>query len=99
MDRLGVTVAKILQSLPEWKRDGNTVVSSVSGQLLFDETSSLQASALMAQLEFSPKLAHLIKDDPEKVVKDLKELRSYRTYCFGRPFQALSLFYDLDTSH
>lgn len=75
--RLAVSIAKIQQSLPESKRDGNAVVSSASGRLLFDETSSLQANALMTQLEFVPKLAQLIKDDPKKVVKDLEQLRSY----------------------
>jgi hypothetical protein len=88
--RLAVTIAKIQQSLPESKRDGNTVVSSVSGQLLFDETSSLQASALMTQLEFVPKLTQLIKDNPQKVVKDLEQLRLY-----GEPIPALWTLYPI----
>ncbi|KAF8337466.1 Metalloenzyme, LuxS/M16 peptidase-like protein [Cantharellus anzutake] len=79
VERLTVIAAKLQQNLPEMKRDGNTVVGSVYGQLLFDETSTLQASALLAQLDFSPKLSQLLKTDPKRVVQDLQELRSYLT--------------------
>lgn len=75
--RLAVTVAKLQQTIPEQKRDGNAVLGAVSGSLLFNESSTQQASGLTSQISFIPKLAQMIKDDPDSVVRDLEELRKY----------------------
>ncbi|KAG8964223.1 hypothetical protein FRC00_003325 [Tulasnella sp. 408] len=74
-DRLEVTIAKVQQSLPELKRDGNTVLHAVSGDLLFDETSASKASDILAQMDHIPKLAQQLKDDPEAVISDFKQIR------------------------
>lgn len=75
MSRLEVTIAKVQQSLPELKRDGNTVLYAVSGDLLFDETSASKASEILAQMDHIPKLAQQLKDDPEAVISDFKQIR------------------------
>ncbi|KZT30492.1 hypothetical protein NEOLEDRAFT_1126056 [Neolentinus lepideus HHB14362 ss-1] len=76
-ERVQVTVAKILQSLPELKRDGNTVLTSFYTDLLYNESSSTRAGALLAQMEFIPKIAQQLQESPEAVTNDFEELRKY----------------------
>ena len=81
MRRLEVTVAKLVQELPQRKRDGDTVARAVSDALLFEESKSTAASnGLLRQLEFLPELAAKLKEDPEGVVKDLEEFRAISKY-------------------
>lgn len=77
--RLEVTIAKLVQELPQRKRDGDTVARAVSDSLLFEESKSTAASnGLLRQLEFLPELAAKLKEDPDSVVKDLEEFRAIR---------------------
>ncbi|TFK57173.1 hypothetical protein OE88DRAFT_1650788 [Heliocybe sulcata] len=85
-ERLQVTAAKIQQSLPELKRDGNTVLSSFQTDLLYDETSSTRAGALLAQMEFIPKIMQQLQESPEAVTKEFEELRQYITEPSGVRF-------------
>ncbi|TBU62037.1 Metalloenzyme, LuxS/M16 peptidase-like protein [Dichomitus squalens] len=78
-ERLQVTVAKIAQSLPEMKRDGDTVLGSVSAELLYAESSTSRMGGVVPQMEFIPKLAQQLQESPPEVVKDLEEIRSYLT--------------------
>ncbi|KAF9270307.1 hypothetical protein L218DRAFT_952466 [Marasmius fiardii PR-910] len=78
-ERLQVTVAKIQQSLPELKRDGNTVLGSVWADLLYDESSTSRAGGLMEQVDFIPTLAKQLQDAPEQVISDFEEIRKYLT--------------------
>lgn len=77
-DRLQVTVARIAQSLPELKRDGDTVLGSVSAELLYSESSTSRMGAIVPQIEYIPKLVQQLQESPAEVVKDLEEIRRYR---------------------
>jgi Zn-dependent M16 (insulinase) family peptidase len=84
--RLEVTAAKIQQSLPEAKRDGNTVVSSLSGALVHASSSTTQAATVLNQVDFIPRLMEKLKRAPDEVVADMLDLRKYRESgcaCFG----------------
>ncbi|KAI0815109.1 Metalloenzyme, LuxS/M16 peptidase-like protein [Irpex lacteus] len=76
-ERLQVAAAKIQQALPEMKRDGNTVLTSVNADLLYDESSTGRAGGLLTQMEFVPKLIEKLNEKPEDVVKAFEDFRSY----------------------
>ncbi|EGN98675.1 hypothetical protein SERLA73DRAFT_73284 [Serpula lacrymans var. lacrymans S7.3] len=78
-ERLQVNIAKLQQSIPELKRDGSNVLSSVWAENLFDESSTSRAGAILPQAEFIPKLAKELQEDPDKVIADFEEMRSYLT--------------------
>lgn len=81
-----ITVAKIQQSLPEMKRDGNNVLSSVWSELLYAESSTSRAGGVLTQADFIPKLVKTLRDSPEQVIQDFEEIRrhsmSYVTHGF-----------------
>jgi len=79
-ERLQVTVAKIQQSLPEMKRDGSTVLSSVWTDLLFNNASTSKAGGLIPQIDFVPKLAQELQESPEKVFADFEEIRKHSKF-------------------
>ncbi|KIO20924.1 hypothetical protein M407DRAFT_10649 [Tulasnella calospora MUT 4182] len=95
-DRLEVTIAKVQQSLPELKRDGNTVLCAVSGDLLYDETSASKASDILAQMDHIPKLAQKLKDDPEAVISDFKQIRDTLTKPEGVRFSVFGNVLDVE---
>lgn len=81
-DQLEVTIAKLVQELPQQKRDGDSVARSVSESMIMDEDKSTSVSnSLLRQLEFLPEVAARLKEDPESVVKDLEKFRDTSS-CF-----------------
>ncbi|KAH9858191.1 Metalloenzyme, LuxS/M16 peptidase-like protein [Lenzites betulinus] len=78
-ERLAINVAKVQQSLPEMKRDGDTVLGSVSAELLYDKSSTSLMNSIIPQMDFIPKVAQQLQDSPEDVLKDFEEIRSYLT--------------------
>jgi Zn-dependent M16 (insulinase) family peptidase len=74
--RLQVTVAKVQQSLPEMKRDGNTVLGSLWADLLFGLNSTSRLSGVLPQTEFIPQLMTELQENPEKVINDFEEIRN-----------------------
>lgn len=76
--RLQVSVAKIRQSLPELKRDGNTVLGSVSAGMLYDETSTSRAGGVLAQMDFIPRLSEDLETQPDKVLEAFEQIRTHR---------------------
>ncbi|KAI0375392.1 hypothetical protein BV20DRAFT_960528 [Pilatotrama ljubarskyi] len=78
-ERLQVTIAKIQQSLPEMKRDGDTVLGSVSAELLYDQSSTSRMGSVIPQIEFVPKLAQQLQESPAEVLKDFEEIRRHLT--------------------
>ncbi|KAH9944050.1 Metalloenzyme, LuxS/M16 peptidase-like protein [Epithele typhae] len=78
-ERLQVNIAKIQQSLPEMKRDGDTVLNSVSSEVLYDESSTSRMGSIVPQMDFIPKLAQQLQESPEKVLKDFEEIRKHLT--------------------
>ena len=75
--RLQVTCAKILQGLPELKRDGNTMLSSYSAELLYDQTSTARTNAISGQMKAIPELVKMLQENPEQVRKDFEEIRKH----------------------
>ena len=78
--RLQVTVAKTLQSLPELKRDGNTVLGSVCSDLLYDSSSTSRYSGVLPQAEFIPKLAEQLHEKPEEAIAAFVKIRQHGQY-------------------
>ncbi|KAJ8084110.1 hypothetical protein PM082_002877 [Marasmius tenuissimus] len=85
-ERLQVTIAKIQQSLPEMKRDGNTVLGSVWADVLFDRSSTSRAGGLIEQVDFIPKLAKQLQESPEEVIADFEAIRKHMTEPSGMRF-------------
>ncbi|KAH7911953.1 Metalloenzyme, LuxS/M16 peptidase-like protein [Hygrophoropsis aurantiaca] len=78
-DRLLVNAAKIQQSLPEMKRDGSNVLSSVWSEEHLNKSSTALAGAILPQSEFIPVLIKDLQENPDKVIADLEELRKFVT--------------------
>ncbi|KAJ7487689.1 Metalloenzyme, LuxS/M16 peptidase-like protein [Mycena galericulata] len=95
-ERLQVTIAKILQSLPEMKRDGNTVLGSLWADLLYNEASTSRAGGLLPQIDFMPKIAKQLSESPEQVIADLQEIRRYATDPSGVRFSVTGNVLKLD---
>lgn len=94
-DRLQVTVAKIQQSLPEMKRDGNTVLVSTWHDLIYDESSTERANGVLRQIQFIPTLAKLLQESPDEVIADLEEIRKYSKHAIvGQAYVLMATFSD-----
>ncbi|KAG9314439.1 Metalloenzyme, LuxS/M16 peptidase-like protein [Chiua virens] len=78
-ERLLVSAAKLAQSLPELKRDGNNVLSSVWAETLYDKSSTSLAGAILGQSDFVPKLIKELQESPEQTVAAFEKLRECLT--------------------
>jgi Zn-dependent M16 (insulinase) family peptidase len=76
-ERLSVAVAKIQQNLPELKRDGSTVLSAVSTGQLYGPNCTSKAGAVLEQMEFIPKIAKRLQDEPDAVIAEFEKIRGY----------------------
>jgi hypothetical protein len=74
-NRLQITVAQIQQALPGLKRDGSTVLSAVTNELLHAENCTTRASGVLIQSEFIRTLAEKIQDSPEEVIQAFEDIR------------------------
>ncbi|EKM61160.1 uncharacterized protein PHACADRAFT_247588 [Phanerochaete carnosa HHB-10118-sp] len=74
-ERLAVTIAKTLQSLPELKRDGNTVLSSVCSEILCSSSSTSRFHGVLPQAEFIPKLLQELQENPDGVIAKFEQIR------------------------
>ena len=83
-------LAKIQQSLPEIKRDGSTVLSSLWADLIHAENSTFRFGGVLPQAEFIPKLVKTLQESPEAVIADFEKIRkSSRSLSFSSMFTAL----------
>lgn len=80
--RLLVSAAKLAQSLPELKRDGSNVLSSVWAETLFDKSSTSLAGAILSQAEFVPRLIQDLQESPDQVIGAFEELRKCCMYMY-----------------
>ncbi|EAU93061.2 cytoplasmic protein [Coprinopsis cinerea okayama7 len=94
-DRLAVVAAKIQQSLPELKRDGNTVLNSLWSDLIFSEQSTSRASTVLPQVEFIPQLVKRLQESPEEVIKEFEEIRKHVTDPAGIRFSVSGNVFDI----
>ncbi|PPQ88654.1 hypothetical protein CVT25_010230 [Psilocybe cyanescens] len=78
-DRLQVVLAKIQQTLPEMKRDGNNVLSSLWSTLLYAENSTSSHTGVLPQAELIPKLVKALQETPKDVIADFEEIRKHIT--------------------
>jgi hypothetical protein len=68
-------MAQIQQALPGLKRDGNTVLSAVTTELLHDENSTTRASGVLIQSDFIRGLLEKIQAAPEEVIEVFESIR------------------------
>jgi hypothetical protein len=78
--RLQITIAQIQQALPGLKRDGSTVLSAVTAELLHDETSTTRAGGVLIQSDFIRGLSEKIQEAPEEVIEEFENIRRIRGY-------------------
>ena len=82
-------VAKQLQELPYEKRQGNSVARAWINKLTFDlEKSTSEACSLLSLLDFVPKTAKALDQEPDVVLQRLEEVRQYRKLLGISTFQA-----------
>lgn len=79
VSRLQATVAKILADVPEEKRSGNSMLSSVRCMLHFSQKSSLRAQDTLVKAPYLRRISKLLKSDPVSVVSKLEIIRSALT--------------------
>lgn len=75
--RIQVAVAKIQQSIPEMKRDGSNVLSSLWATLMHTEKSTSSHAGVLPQSEIIPKLAKALQETPKEVIADFEEIRRH----------------------
>ncbi|EST04590.1 Peptidase M16, C-terminal domain protein [Kalmanozyma brasiliensis GHG001] len=77
LDRLRVTVSKIIQSLPEQKRKGRAIASALSRSLTLDaDRSTNLANSVLELVKTMPELQERLSTEPDKVVADFERIRS-----------------------
>ncbi|KAH9082169.1 Metalloenzyme, LuxS/M16 peptidase-like protein [Lactarius deliciosus] len=76
-ERLQITAAQIQQAIPGLKRDGSTVLSAVSSELLYASNSTTRASGVLIQSDFIPTLAEKIHSSPEEVIQMFEHIRKH----------------------
>jgi Zn-dependent M16 (insulinase) family peptidase len=79
-DRLGVTIAKLQQSLPQYKRDGNGVAGAVSTDLTFDESCTARCATVTGMMEWVPRISKELKESPKEVVRKMKKIQAISTF-------------------
>jgi hypothetical protein len=72
-----VVLAKIQQFLPELKRDGKTVLSSLWSDLMHAENSTTRFQGVLPQAELIPKLVQRLQESPEDVLTDFESIRKH----------------------
>src|SRR5258706_7994104 len=79
-DRLGVTIAKIQQSLPQYKRDGNGVAVAVSTDLTYDASSTARCATVTGMMEWVPRISKELKENPKEMVRKMKRVQAISTF-------------------
>lgn len=75
-DRLGVTIAKMQQSLPQYKRDGSGVAGAVSSDLTFDASCTARCATVTGMMEWVPRISKELKENPKEVVRKMKKVQA-----------------------
>jgi hypothetical protein len=53
-------------------------MSALNNQLIYGAKSTWQAGSVLRQADFIPKLIRKLQEEPEAVIADFEEIRSYR---------------------
>lgn len=75
--RLQVNVAKIQQALPELKRDGSNVLSSLWATVVYGDNNTSRANSILTQIDFVQTLVRELQQDPDKVIATFNEIRKH----------------------
>lgn len=75
-DRLGVTIAKMQQSLPQYKRDGNGVAEAVSSDLTYDASCTARCGTVTGMMEWVPRISKELKENPKEIVRRMKKVQA-----------------------
>ncbi|KAF9586373.1 hypothetical protein BGW38_006117 [Lunasporangiospora selenospora] len=80
VDRLKVIATKLLNDIPQEKRDGSRMSKSCMSFLTYDhDDSNIAALGILKQAKFLPAVIKQLEQEPETVVKALNELREILT--------------------
>ena len=79
-DRLGVTIAKVQQSLPQYKRDGNGVATAVSSDLMYDASYTSRCATVTGMMEWVPRISKELKENPKEIVRKMKRVQAISTF-------------------
>lgn len=76
LDRLRVAMAKLLQSLPEQKRDGRAVSWALSRAMMYSpHDSTCRANTVLTQATAIPEISALLTEQPDRVIAELETVR------------------------
>ena len=73
-------IAKIQQSLPKLKRNGNSVLQSLWADLIYDDNSTSRSGHILQAANFIPKLAEQLQASPAEVIADFEEIRKFSKF-------------------
>ncbi len=71
-----MTFNKLRHSLIESKRDGQAVLDSLTGTLLYENSAS-RANGLVIQIALIPKLIRQLEESPGTMIQDFETIRSH----------------------
>lgn len=74
-ERISATVAKMLASIPEEKRDGNSMVSAVDTIVNFNPESISRAQCALVRHPYLKQLKKMLQENPQAVLATLEEIR------------------------
>ncbi|KNE93504.1 hypothetical protein PSTG_13132 [Puccinia striiformis f. sp. tritici PST-78] len=78
VDRLRINTTKILQTIPSRKREGSDVSAALYDEMTFSaDLSPLTSNNLFKQESSLPVILEKLKSEPEALVKQMEQLRSY----------------------
>ncbi|KAG0262678.1 hypothetical protein BG011_009899 [Mortierella polycephala] len=79
-DRLKVIATKLLNDIPQQKRDGSRMSRACMDVITYDyEKSNIAALNVLKQAKFLPEVIKKLEQEPETVIKALSELREILT--------------------
>lgn len=78
------------QSLPELKRDADTVLGSTLVDMTYSSSSSLKANSLLKQMDLIPQLAETIQSNPSEIISKLELLRKHSKWDFQLDYDAFT---------
>ncbi|KAF9175181.1 hypothetical protein BGX20_007750 [Mortierella sp. AD010] len=80
-DRLKVIATKLLNDIPQQKRDGSRMSRACMNYLTFDQDkANVAALNVLNQAKFLPDVIKQLDQEPESVIKAMKELREILTH-------------------
>jgi Zn-dependent M16 (insulinase) family peptidase len=76
-ERLIATVTRMVQDVPDEKRDGDSMAWAVDRMIHYAPTSSVRATNTLVKAVYLKKILKLLKTDPQVVIDKLEALRSH----------------------